>query len=174
MPARSPIAMSLAPGVLATLIALNQVAGFFLLLGLVGSVVAGPLMMTSVFGPEAGHSPTFLLAWRLLMALGIAGVIASHRVLSQLRLIVATVPTGDAFVTENAARLRRIAWATLGLELLNLAAGVVTARLVPPGSLLHSPWRSSFTPWIAILLLFVLAQVFTEGTRMRDELDGTV
>ena len=174
MPRRSPSSISLAPGVLAALVALNQIAGFVLLLGLVGSLVAGQLMMESVFGAEAGRSPSILLASRILMALGIAGTVASHRVLTQLQMIVTTVRAGDPFVTENATRLRRIAWATLGLELLNLAAGLVTARLVPPDSPLHSSWHSSFAPWIAILLLFVLAQVFTEGTRMRDELDGTV
>jgi hypothetical protein len=30
------------------------------------------------------------------------------------------------------------------------------------------------TGWLAILLLFVLAQVFLEGTRMREDLEGTV
>jgi hypothetical protein len=30
------------------------------------------------------------------------------------------------------------------------------------------------TGWLAILLLFVLAQVFREGTRMREDLAGTV
>ena len=28
--------------------------------------------------------------------------------------------------------------------------------------------------WLAVLLLFVLAQVFREGTRLRDDLEGTV
>ena len=28
--------------------------------------------------------------------------------------------------------------------------------------------------WLAILLLFVLAQVFLEGTHMREDLEGTV
>jgi hypothetical protein len=28
--------------------------------------------------------------------------------------------------------------------------------------------------WLAVLLLFVLAQVFLEGTRMREDLEGTV
>ena len=32
----------------------------------------------------------------------------------------------------------------------------------------------SVTPWLAVLLLFVLARVFAEGTRMRSDLDGTV
>ena len=107
MPRRSPSSISLAPGVLAALVALNQIAGFVLLLGLVGSLVAGQLMMESVFGAEAGRSPSVLLASRILMALGIAGTVASHRVLTQLQMIVATVRAGDPFVTENATIVRR-------------------------------------------------------------------
>jgi len=32
----------------------------------------------------------------------------------------------------------------------------------------------SFTPWLAVLLLFVLAGVFAQGARMRTDLEGTV
>jgi len=32
----------------------------------------------------------------------------------------------------------------------------------------------SFAPWLAVLLLFVLARVFAEGARMRADLEGTV
>jgi hypothetical protein len=32
----------------------------------------------------------------------------------------------------------------------------------------------SFAPWLSVLLLFVLAGVFTQGARMRDDLEGTV
>ena len=32
----------------------------------------------------------------------------------------------------------------------------------------------SITGWIGVLLLFVLAQVFEQGARMRADLDGTV
>lgn len=35
-------------------------------------------------------------------------------------------------------------------------------------------WTFSFTPWIAVLLLFVLARVFAHGARMREDLEGTV
>ncbi len=34
--------------------------------------------------------------------------------------------------------------------------------------------KFSVTPWLTILLLFVLARVFDQGARMRDELSGTV
>ena len=30
------------------------------------------------------------------------------------------------------------------------------------------------TGWLAVLLLFVLARVFNHGTRIRDDLEGTV
>jgi hypothetical protein len=32
----------------------------------------------------------------------------------------------------------------------------------------------SFAPWLAVLLLFVLAGVFAHGARMRADLEGTV
>jgi hypothetical protein len=32
----------------------------------------------------------------------------------------------------------------------------------------------SLAPWLAVLLLFVLAGVFAHGTRLRDDLEGTV
>jgi hypothetical protein len=35
-------------------------------------------------------------------------------------------------------------------------------------------WNFSVTPWLAVLLCFVLARVFEEGTRMREDLEGTV
>ena len=34
--------------------------------------------------------------------------------------------------------------------------------------------RYSFTPWITVLLLFVLARVFDHGARMREDIAGTV
>ena len=43
-------------------------------------------------------------------------------------------------------------------------------RLVP----LRTNGDFDLTGWLAILLLFVLAQVFREGTRRREDLKGTV
>ena len=39
---------------------------------------------------------------------------------------------------------------------------------------LEIDFNFSVAPWLAVLLLFVLARVFAEGTRMRSDLDGTV
>jgi hypothetical protein len=35
-------------------------------------------------------------------------------------------------------------------------------------------WSFGLTGWIAVLMLFVLARVFHQGARMREELEGTV
>jgi hypothetical protein len=37
-----------------------------------------------------------------------------------------------------------------------------------------SAWSPGITGWVAVLLAFVLARVFLEGTRMRDDLEMTV
>jgi hypothetical protein len=81
---------------------------------------------------------------------------------------------GDPFVAENATRLQQIAWAVLGLELLHLCVGIVEASVSSEAAPLDLNWSFSPTPWLAILLLFVLARVFDHGTRMREELEGTV
>jgi hypothetical protein len=108
------------------------------------------------------------------MLIGILGTPLTHLVLTRLRAIVATVHAGDPFVAGNATRLQQIAWAALGIELLHLCVGIVRASVSSATWRLDIDWTFSLTPWLAVLLLFVLAQVFDHGTRMRDELEGTV
>ena len=74
----------------------------------------------------------------------------------------------------NAARLQTIAWALLGLELLHLAGGAIAALASSPADPLDIGWSFSFTGWLAVLLLFVLARVFDHGARMREDLEGTI
>jgi hypothetical protein len=121
----------------------------------------------------AGRGP-IELGMRTIMVTGFAAVPVAHVVLSRLRAIVDTVREGDPFVAANARRLQTIAWAYLGLELLHIAVGVVAAGSSSPAQPLDIHWRFSFTPWVAVLLLFVLARVFDHGARMRADLEGTV
>jgi len=94
-------------------------------------------------------------------------------VLTRLLAIVGTVRAGDPFVAANAKRLQAIAWVLIALQGL----GVVIAIIVKMISRAH-PINISAGPSIAgllaILLMFVLARVFAEGARMRDDLEGTV
>jgi hypothetical protein len=111
---------------------------------------------------------------RLIMVIGIGAVPLTHIVLTRLLAIVETVRLGDPFVAENAGRLQTIAWIVLGLELLHLAVGAIAAGVSTMAHPLDIDWNFSLTRWLAVLLLFVLARVFEHGTRMRDELEGTV
>jgi len=111
---------------------------------------------------------------RAIMVIGIIGTPIAYVVLSRLLRIVGSVRTGEPFTVDNAGRLRTIAWALLGIELLHICvvaiASAVSTKEVP----LEINGNFDLTGWLAILLLFVLAQVFLEGTRMREDLEGTV
>lgn len=124
-------------------------------------------------GSVAGHEDV-VAGMRAIMVIGIAGVPVAHVVFSRLLRIVKTVRTAEPFTMDNAGRLRTIAWALLGLELLHICvvaiASAVSTKEVP----LRMSSNFQLTGWLAILLLFVLAQVFLEGTRMREDLEGTV
>ena len=114
-----------------------------------------------------------MFALRLLMVWGAVAGVALHRLLSQLWALLETVRHGDPFTLDNARRLRAIAWALLGLQVLDLVQGAMTAWFAA----LHvqiATWTPAFGGWIAVLLLFVLAQVFARGAEMRDELAATV
>ncbi|MFA6123930.1 DUF2975 domain-containing protein [Sphingomonas sp.] len=114
-----------------------------------------------------------MLALRMVMVWGVVAGAVLHRIFTQLLAILATVRRGDPFTTANAGRLRAIAWAMLALQGLDLVQGAMTAWFAA----LHVQfvsWSPAFGGWIAVLLLFVLAQVFARGAEMRDELAATV
>jgi hypothetical protein len=159
---------------LRALIVLNWIFGALIFVLLAISFLAENWTWRALgVGAVAGHEGV-VAGMRAIMVIGIAGTPIAHVVLSRLRKIVESVRTGEPFTTDNAGRLRTIAWALLGLELLHLGvvaiASMVSTREVP----LRISGNFQLTGWLAILLLFVLAQVFLEGTRMREDLEGTV
>lgn len=169
---RRPLALSRA--VLAILIRLNVVLGALILALLAATLVAEGPVMRALGIPSTADNGGLTFAMRCIMVIGILATPVMHVVYTRLLSIVETVDAGDPFVGENAARLETIAWAIVGLELMHvcvviLANGVrVGTQTVDVGD------KFSVTRWLTILLLFVLARVFDQGTRMRDELSGTV
>lgn len=110
---------------------------------------------------------------RIWLLLALPMVAAIHILLSRLLAVVETVGSGDPFVPMNAARLKTIAWCVLAIQLLHLAFGMMAATLNAAGS--NVDWTfSGLTGWVAVLLLFVLARVFEEGTHMREDLETMV
>src|SRR4051794_38958424 len=154
------------------LIAVNLVLGTLILALLIATLIA-PSQVFAALGAGVAN-PRLILGMRLIMVIGIGSAPLAHILLTRLLAIVDTVRAGDPFVSGNAARLQTTAWALLGLELLHLAVGAIAASASSKSQPLDIHWKFSITGWLAVLLLFVLARVFEHGTRMRDDLEGTV
>lgn len=107
---------------------------------------------------------------RVIVVVGLVGAAIVHTILRRLLAIVDTVRVGDPFILDNAQRLEAIAWRVLALEGLRLIVAGIAAVVWEPGRV----GAFSFAPWLAVLLLFVLAGVFAQGARMRADLEGTV
>ena len=60
------------------------------------------------------------------------------------------------------------------LQLLSLVIGAIAKAVSTPAHPLHLQAGFSISGWLAVLLTFLLARVFAEGTRMREDLEATV
>jgi len=172
-----PNALALSRKVLRVLIVLNLVVAGLILVLLAASLSAETWVMQALGAEHPGHdesNSSLVRGMRLIMVIGILAAPITHVVLTRLRDIVETVGHGDPFVMQNAARLETIAWSVLGLEVMHLIVGGIAARVSSEGHPLDLDWNFSLTRWLAVVLLFVLARVFEQGTRMREDLAGTV
>ena len=115
-----------------------------------------------------------IMALRAIAALGLVAIPLNYVLLKRLLAIVETVRSGDPFVVANAMRLQAIAWALLALQLLSVVIGAIAKAVSTPAHPLHLQAGFSISGWLAVLLTFLLARVFAEGTRMREDLEGTV
>jgi hypothetical protein len=121
--------------------------------------------------PEAER---LVMSLRAIAVLGLAAIPLNHAVLKRLLAIVETVRAGDPFVAVNAGRLQRVAWALLALNILSIVIGAIAKTVSTPAHPLHINAGFSINGWLAVLLTFLLARVFAEGTLMREDLEGTV
>ena len=157
---------------LTALIALNILCVLLFAGIVVGSFVAEGAIVAALAKDNPARSPAATLsAMRFVMLIGLLMVPLAHLLLTRLRAIVASVQEGDPFVAANARRLTAIAWALLGIQIVDLGFGIVSMTWDLEEEM---AWSFALTPWLAVLLLFVLARVFEHGTRMRDELAATI
>jgi hypothetical protein len=121
--------------------------------------------------PEADQ---LILAMRAIAAIGLATIPLNYVVLKRLLAIVETVRAGDPFVASNADRLRSIAWALLVVQVLSVVIGAIAKAISTPAYPVNLDAGFSINGWLAVVLTFVLARVFSAGALMRDDLEGTV
>ena len=115
-----------------------------------------------------------IIGLRSIAVLGLVAIPLHYVVLKRLLAIVETVRAGDPFVAANASRLRAIALALLALQIISLVVGTMAKALSTPGRPIDVDAGFSINGWLAVFLTFLLARVFAEGARMREELEGTV
>jgi len=88
--------------------------------------------------------------------------------------IVKTAET-DPFVADNARRLMQIGWLLLAMQVVGFTGDMIIS-LFPKTVSDHVQAGFDLSPIgiLAVLLIFVLAQIFRRGAQMRAELEGTV
>jgi DUF2975 family protein len=169
----SSAALPIAHAALRILIILNWVMGAAIVALLV--VTPNEQWIMSAFklapSPDAAR---LVLGLRAIAVLGLVTIPLNYGILKRLLAIVETVRTGDPFVAANASRLQAIAWSLLSLQVLSLVIGAIAKAVSTPAHPLHLSAGFSVNGWLAVLLTFLLARVFAEGTLMREDLKGTV
>jgi hypothetical protein len=172
-PSSSSPALPVARAALRILMILNWLP----LLPIVALLVLLPnrdwIMRAFGLGPSP-DADQLVLAMRAIAVLGLGVLPLNYIVLKRLLAIVDTVRDGDPFVAANAARLQAIAWALLALQVLGIVIGGIAKTVSTPAHPIHLSAGFSINGWLAVLLTFLLARVFAEGTVMRDDLEGTV
>jgi hypothetical protein len=172
-PASPSAALPIAHVVLRILIVANWVMAAAILALLVALPNERWIMSAFKLSPSI-EAERLVMGLRAVAALGLVVVPLNYMVLKRLLAIVETVRVGDPFVSANATRLQTIAWVLLALQVLSLVIGAIAKAVSTPAHPLKLDAGFSISGWLAVLLTFLLARVFAEGTRMREDLEGTV
>ena len=122
-------------------------------------------------GPEAER---LVMGLRAIAIVGLVAIPVNHFVLKWLLDMVGSVRAGNPFVAANAYRLQSIARGLLALQLLSLLIAAIAMVISTKAHPVDLDAGFSVNGWLAVLLTFILARVFAEGTLMREDLEGTV
>jgi hypothetical protein len=166
--------LPLARATLRILIILNWLFGAAILTLLIATIAAEQWTFTALGIPPTSQIRPMMTGLRAIAVLGLVAIPLNHAILTRLFAIVETVRRGDPFVATNANRLQAIAWVLLALQLLSLVSGGIGKAISSPAYPLHLDAGFSASGWLAVILTFVLARVFAQGTLMREDLQGTV
>lgn len=131
-------------------------------------LLKGTISLSGEVAELAGHGPAIMGA----IAAGGAYVGGVLFIVGRLRRIFATLTAGDPFQPDNVRRLRMIGGMLALLELGRYVIAGLYAWLAPGVNKAEA--GVSVTAWFAVLVVFVLAEVFREGARLRREAELTI
>ena len=171
--ASSSAALPIAHALLRFLVVMNWIVGVLITVLLFGMPVSEWIRKAIGIapGPEADRIIVGLVS---IAALGLVTIPLNYIGLKRLIAIVHTVRLGDPFVAANAQRLEVIARVLLALQIIGMIIGAIGKAISTPAHPIDIDAGFSVNGWLAVLLTFLLARVFAEGTEMRDDLEGTV
>ncbi len=130
----------------------------------------------------SGEGPG-MLSWPLFGAIVLAAAVmlgGALVIVDRLRRLFVNFTSNEPFNRENAVHLRAIWMVMLGLELAKyafaLAVGWAVATYGRPEGIEQVTIEPGvdISTWASILVLIVLAEVFREGARMREDQDLTI
>jgi len=162
--------------------------GYAVVMGL----VAAGVLPTAIFEGGHGHinsggaDITYDidkgLSWQIVAPAFAAAAVAVSGgliIVNRLKRLFESFRSAEPFRKENATHLRVI-WLTMMVielsryALLALTGALIAAFGAPSGTDMNFKLHVSLMSWVAILVLIVLAEVFREGARMREEQDLTI
>ncbi len=130
--------------------------------------LAGSVMERMHISAELGPvSPALMF---VMFGISLAGYLV---IMHWTRMIFRTLAEGDVFNPANTIRLRWIGFGLGALEIFGYAARAVASGMF------HMHFEPIYglravTTWFSVLVVFVLAEVFKEGARLRQESDLTI
>lgn len=176
---------ALGPGSVSSFLKIILDVAFYVLWFVVGCTSIGTLVMVlfsfnpgllsaklHISGVDEAHltgtvAAAALFGWTLY----IIGILV---IVSRLRDIFRTLTAGDPFHPDNVVRLRLIGLILAGLEFGRyLYTGGMTL-LAPTLEKSERGDGLNLTTWFSVLVIFVLAEVFREGARLRREAELTI
>ena len=161
--------------------ALRWLLGFFNVFVMIGAVAAGVLLVASMIigvdwmdalrdgatDPDGNYELTGRLT--LLGAFLACGF--TWWIINRLRRILLSVNQGDAFEFANVKRLQAVGFGLVGIQLTALMLSIVAPQAIGQSA---SDYDFDLGSWLGILVVFILAEVFRQGSAMRDEQLTTV
>jgi hypothetical protein len=119
--------------------------------------------LTKIFTPAADRPGLNLAPWILVFVT--ASLLVGLMVTLRLRRIVQTVLRGDPFSSTNVIDVRVIALLLALGQVVSLGRDVAVVIAKQKGGTIDLELGT----WLSIFILLVLAEVFREGARLKDE-----
>ena len=138
---------------------------------LIASMIVGVDWMDALRDGATDPDGNYELTGRLTLLGAFLACGFTWWIINRLRRILLSVNQGDAFEFANVKRLQAVGFGLIGIQLTALLL-----VLVAPQAIGQSPSDYDFDlgSWLGILVVFILAEVFRQGSAMRDEQMTTV